>query len=330
MDRGARRMQVVERVLEVVGPYLDQVERQLQTVAGESGRQMGAITRHMVNSGGKRIRPIMTLLSAHAFADDVSSSVPIATAAELIHMATLVHDDVIDEASTRRGSATINERWDNHTAVLAGDAMLSKALVMLVDYGGPQVVRLMAEMVRLMCDGEIEQKASLLRIEQTEADYFSRIEKKTALFFAACCEAGALHQGAETHEVHALSEYGRNMGMAFQVVDDLLDVGGEADVVGKPVGNDLAAGILTLPVLYVLRDERVGPQVVDMLRSGPLNREQIDAVLELVREHGGIEYSRDVATSFAGRAQEHLQTLRPSGGRDLLEQVADELLQRAY
>lgn len=330
MNRGAKRMQVVERVLEVVGPYLQQVERQLQLIADESGKELGEITRHMVNSGGKRIRPIMTLLSAKVFADDVTATVPVATAAELIHMATLVHDDVIDEAETRRSSPTINARWDNHSAVLAGDAMLSKALVMLVDHGGLAIVRLMAEMVRLMCDGEIEQKASYMRLDQTETDYFSRIEKKTALFFAACCEAGALHHGAEAHEVHALSEYGRNMGMAFQVVDDMLDVSGEADVVGKPVGNDLAAGVLTLPVLYVLRDEKVGPKLVDLLRSAPLAREQIDEVLAIVREYGGVQYSRDVATSFAGRAQEHLRTLRPSAGRDLLEQVADELLQRAY
>lgn len=323
-------MQVVERVLEVVGPYLEQVERQLHLAAEESGREMGEITRHMVNSGGKRIRPIMTLLSARVFSDDVADTVPVAAAAELIHMATLAHDDVIDEAATRRGSATVNARWDNHSAVLAGDAMLAKALVMLVDHGGSAIVRIMAEMVRLMCDGEIEQKASLARVDQTEAEYYSRIEKKTALFFAACCEAGALHQGAETHQVHALSEYGRNMGMAFQIVDDLLDVGGTADVVGKPVGNDLAAGVLTLPVLYVLRDERVGPAVADTLRKGDLTRAEIDDVLAVVREHGGVEYSRDAAKSFAGRAQDHLHTLPESSGRELLGQVAEELLRRVY
>lgn len=323
-------MQVVERVLEVVGPYLEQVERQLQRAAEESGRELGLITRHMVNSGGKRIRPIMTLLSARVFSDDVSAAVPVASAAELIHMATLAHDDVIDKASTRRGSPTVNARWDNHSAVLAGDAMLAKALVMLVDHGGPAIVRLMAEMVRLMCDGEIEQKASLARVEQTETDYYSRIEKKTALFFSACCEAGALHQGAETHEVHALSEYGRNMGMAFQIVDDLLDVGGAEEVVGKPVGNDLAEGVYTLPVLYVLREERVGPKLARLLEQAPLSREQIKEILALVREHGGVEYSRDAAKSFAGRAKEHLAALPASSGRELLEHVADELLLRAY
>jgi len=284
----------------------------------------------MADSGGKRIRPIMTLLSARVFSDDVAATVPVAAAAELIHMATLAHDDVIDEASTRRGSPTINARWDNHSAVLAGDAMLAKSLVMLVDHGGPEIVRLMAEMVRLMCDGEIEQKASLSRVDQTEADYYSRIEKKTALFFAACCEAGALHQGAPSHHVHALSEYGRNMGMAFQIVDDLLDVGGSEDVVGKPVGNDLAAGVLTLPVLYVLRDPKVGARIKDALQRGPLRGERLAEVLRLVREHGGVDYSRDAAKSFAGRAQEHLRTLPSSSGRELLEQVTDELLQRTY
>src|SRR5690625_4616136 len=153
-------MQVVERVLEVVGPDLEQVERQLQRAADESGAELGEITRHMVDSGGKRIRPIMTLLSARVFSDDVAATVPVAAAAELIHMATLAHDDVIDEASTRRGSPTINARWDNHSAVLAGDAMLAKSLVMLVDHGGPEIVRLMAEKIgRASCRERVEIQA---------------------------------------------------------------------------------------------------------------------------------------------------------------------------
>lgn len=323
-------MQVVERVLADLGPYLEAVEQQLRNVSDDSGSQMREITRHMVDSGGKRLRPIMTLLSARVFGDDVEKAVPIAAAAELIHMATLAHDDVIDEASTRRGEQTINSRWDNHTAVLAGDVMLARALVMLVDHGSPAIVRIMADMIRRMCDGEIEQKASLNQLDQTETDYFNRIEKKTALFFAACCESGALHQDAASHHVHALSEYGRNIGMAFQVVDDLLDVSGEADVVGKPTGNDLAAGVITLPVIHLLKQEGVGERARRLLRDTPFSRNQIDEVLALVRQNGAIEYSREVAATFARRAQEHLRTLPESAGRDMLSGVAEELLSRVF
>lgn len=324
-------MQVVERVLADLGPYLEAVEQQLRDVSDDSGLQMREITRHMVDAGGKRLRPILTLLSARVFGDDLEKTVPIAAAAELIHMATLAHDDVIDEATTRRGQETVNSRWDNHTAVLAGDVLLARALVMLVDHGSPAIVRIMADMIRRMCDGEIEQKASLNQLDQTEADYFDRIEKKTALFFAACCESGALHQGAAPHHVRALAEYGRNIGMAFQVVDDLLDVSGDEHVVGKPTGNDLAAGVITLPVLYLLQQEReAGRRVRALLRDAPFTRPQIEEVLSLVRHNGAIEYSRRVARTFARHAQEHLLALPESPGRDMLAEVADELLRRVY
>lgn len=323
-------MQVVEQVLADLGPYLDAVEQQLRSVSDDTGTQMREITRHMVDSGGKRLRPIMTLLSARVFGDDLEKTVPIAAAAELMHMATLAHDDVIDKASTRRGAETVNSRWDNHTAVLAGDVLLARALVMLVDYGSPAIVRIMSDMLRRMCDGEIEQKASLNRLDQSEVDYFDRIEKKTALFFAACCESGALQQGAPQEQVQALAEYGRNIGMAFQVVDDLLDVSGEEDVVGKPTGNDLAAGVITLPVIHLLKQEDVGERARRLLGEAPFGRHQIDEVLALVRQNGAVEYSREVAASFARQAQEQLQVLPASPGRDMLEGVADELLRRVY
>lgn len=323
-------MQVVERVMTEIGPYLQAVEQQLLQMSDDSGAQIREMTRHMVQSGGKRIRPIMTLLAARTFAadEDVEKTVPVAAAAELIHMATLAHDDVIDKASTRRGEATVNSLWDNHTAVLAGDVMLARALVMLVDHGTPAIVRIMSDMIRRMCDGEIEQKATLGRLDQTELDYFERIEKKTALFFAACCETGAIHQGAAPEHVEALAEYGRNIGMAFQIVDDLLDVSADAAVVGKPVGNDLAEGVFTLPILYVMRQDGVGPRVSDILRTWPLTTGQIDELLTLVRQNGAIEYSQGVAEDFVRRAQQHLETVPTSPGRELLFRVADELLTR--
>lgn len=329
--KGVRPVQVVEAVLADIGPYLEELERQLRTAMDDSGPETRDIALHLIESGGKRIRPIMTLLSARVFADDVQRAVPVGVAAELIHMATLVHDDVIDEASTRRGRPTVNSRWGNHSAVLAGDCLLAKALVLLVDHSTPEIVRIMSDMILRMCDGEIQQKASLGRLDQTEDDYFRRIEKKTALFFAACCQSGALLAGATPGQARALAEYGRNIGMAFQVVDDLLDVSGEAEVVGKPVGNDLAAGVLTLPVIYLLQRNGMRERVEAILGgSTTIDTHQVRAVIELVRSNGAIEYSRQVATAFARRAQEQLAALPACEGRDLLARIADELLQRAY
>lgn len=328
--KGVRPVQVVEAVLADIGPYLQAVEQGLRAAMDDSGQETRAIALHLIESGGKRIRPIMTLLSGRVFGQDVSRVVPVGVAAEMIHMATLVHDDVIDEASTRRGRPTVNSRWGNHSAVLAGDCLLARALVILVDTGRPEIVRIMSDMILRMCDGEIQQKASLGRLDQTEEDYFRRIEKKTALFFAACCQSGALIQGATAEQAHALKEYGRNIGMAFQVVDDLLDVSGEAEVVGKPVGNDLAAGIVTLPVIYLLQREGMRERVASILGEGPASSDRVRAVLELVRSNGAIEYSRQVAVRFARKAQEHLLALPDCEGRDLLARIADELLERAY
>ena len=323
-------MQVVEAVLADIGPYLQELERQLRQAMDDSGPETRDIALHLIDSGGKRIRPIMTLLSARVFAEDVRRAIPVGVAAELIHMATLVHDDVIDEAATRRGRPTVNRRWGNHSAVLAGDCLLAKALVLLVDHSTPEIVRIMSDMILRMCDGEIQQKASLGRLDQTEEDYFRRIEKKTALFFAACCQSGALLHGATPAQARALAEYGRNIGMAFQVVDDLLDVSGEASVVGKPVGNDLMAGVLTLPVIYLLRQDGMREQVARILADTPVTEAQVHAVLDLVRSNGAIEYSRQVAEAFARRAQAELEALPACEGRELLALIADELLQRAY
>ena len=213
---------------------------------------------HLAESGGKRVRPVLSLLSAASLRGEPEPAIPVAVAAEMIHMATLVHDDVIDRAETRRGRKTVNQIWGNHVSVLAGDALLAKALIILVERTSGEIVRIMSDMIYRMCEGEIAQHASQHDMYQEEQEYFDRIEKKTALFFAACCKAGALMGGASAEQAEALWRYGRHLGMAFQVVDDLLDVSAEAQVVGKPVGNDLRSGILTLPVLHTLRPKGTG------------------------------------------------------------------------
>lgn len=179
-----------------VGEPLQQVEDALKASFRDASHEAQEVALHLVKSGGKRVRPLMALLAARLFGTDVSAAVPVAVASEMIHMATLVHDDVIDDAATRRGNPTVNNVWNGHVAVLAGDALLAKALVILVDETQPQIVRIMADMIYRTCEGEIAQHSSIFDLKQTEAAYFSRIEKKTALFFAACCEAGALANGA--------------------------------------------------------------------------------------------------------------------------------------
>lgn len=322
---------LVEEVLSEVGQALDQVERELREILIRETPHTREIALHLAESGGKRVRPIMTLLAARVFTDDLQPAIPVATAAEMIHMATLVHDDVIDGATIRRGRFTVNQRWGNPVSVLTGDILLAKALVHLVDRAGAEIVKIMADMLYRMCEGEVAQNLTLHKLDQQEHDYFDRIEKKTALFFGACCRAGARISGAGEEESLALERFGRLLGMAFQIIDDVLDVSGEASVVGKPVGHDLASGVFTLPVLYCLNETADGSRVRSLLSTAPpLPREVVEEVLDIVRSNGAIEYAYQVARDFAARARAELVHLPPGRGRELLESVADYSLQRRY
>ncbi len=324
-------MKLLQDVLAQVGSPLRDVEEGIRTAFDDASHEARRINAHLAQSGGKRIRPILTLMSAKLFTDDLERAIPVGIAAEMIHMATLVHDDVIDGASTRRGNATVNHLWGNHTSVLAGDALLAKALVILVDKTTPEIVRLMADMVYKMCEGEIAQHATLHDLHQSEEEYFQRIEKKTALFFAACCKAGALMGGATAEQADALWAYGRHLGMAFQVVDDLLDVCAEEEVVGKPVGHDLESGVLTLPVLRLLEEEgRSGAAAKILAKGAKMTRSDVERVLAMVRENGAVEYAYGVAERFSNEAKAALQPIPPSETKDLLLHVADTVLTRRF
>lgn len=308
-----------------------QVEAGLRDALQDASPQTREVMLHLAESGGKRVRPMLSLLSAQYFSKDPRPAVPVGIASEMIHMATLVHDDVIDRAETRRGRKTVNQIWGNHVSVLAGDALLAKALVILVDETSSEVVRIMSDMIYRMCEGEIAQHASLHDMYQDDDDYFDRIEKKTALFFAACCQAGALMGGAEPEQAGAMWAYGRHLGMAFQVVDDLLDVSADAEVVGKPVGNDLRSGVLTLPILHLLRSQGYQGEAASLVAKGAdMTPADIDRVLKLVRENGAVDYAFQVAQSFVDQAKAALKELPDNETRTLLHQIADGVLTRTF
>lgn len=324
-------MVLVEEVTAELGDALQQVEDDLRRVLSEASPLTREIGLYLAEGGGKRVRPMMTLLAGRVFTSDLEPVVPIATAAELIHMATLIHDDVIDGAATRRGRPTINERWGNMVAVLTGDVLLARALVHLVDRGTPEIVKIMADMIALTCEGEITQNLSLNDVDQSEEDYFERIEKKTALFFAACCQSGGRMAGATKEQGEALYRFGRHLGMAFQVIDDVLDVTSDAGVMGKPVGSDLASGVLTLPVLYGLQhDTPDGERLRTLLSRPPLSQEQVNEALAIAQRNGALEYAYEVAERFAQMALEELKALPEGRGRTLLEAVVGASLERRY
>ncbi len=331
-QRGAcETVNLAQDVLTHVGAPLRDVEYGIRNALVDASPETQRLTRHLTDSGGKRVRPVLTLLSARLFSDDVTAAIPVGIASEMIHMATLVHDDVIDKATTRRGHKTVNQVWGNHVSVLAGDALLAKALVILVDSGNLAIVRVMSDMIYRMCEGEVAQHATLRDVRQSEEQYYSRIEKKTALFFAACCKAGAMAVGASEESASAMWDYGRNLGMAFQVIDDLLDVSATEQVVGKPVGHDVRSGVLTLPVLYLLRDQRYEQETASMISKGDaISAADIDRLLSWVRENGALDYTRRKAESFADEAKKALECVPDSAAKDLLYQMVEAVLTRNF
>jgi len=325
-------VKLAQELFSLIGEALVEVEAGLRAALDDASPHAREVLMHLAESGGKRVRPVLSLLSAASLRGEPEPAIPVAVAAEMIHMATLVHDDVIDRAETRRGRKTVNQIWGNHVSVLAGDALLAKALIILVERTSGEIVRIMSDMIYRMCEGEIAQHASQHDMYQEEQEYFDRIEKKTALFFAACCKAGALMGGASAEQAEALWRYGRHLGMAFQVVDDLLDVSAEAQVVGKPVGNDLRSGILTLPVLHTLRAEGYRGEAAALIGKGEaITGPEIQRVLELVRTRGSVEYAFDVARRFTEQAKEALSDFEGSGDvKEMLLQIADGVLNRSF
>ncbi|HEY8497725.1 MAG TPA: polyprenyl synthetase family protein [Limnochordales bacterium] len=291
---------------------------------------LGATTSlHLLQAGGKRIRPVLTLLSGRLFGAPDEAVIPIAAAAEMIHMATLVHDDVIDGARSRRGRPTVNAIWGDYPAVLTGDFMLARAMSLIVDQGHPRVLKVMSDMIYEMCEGEIAQHEAKGRLDLTEQEYLRRIGKKTARFFQACAESGALLGGAPAAHVRAMGQFGYNLGMAFQVVDDLLDMTGDERAMGKPVGSDLAQGVLTLPVIYLLQREEYRERVASRLRVLPPSRQDIQAVLQLVRQNGALHYTQEVAGRYARRAVESLEGVPAGEAAELLREMVAALGQRS-
>ncbi len=288
---------------------------------------MEELGTHLLNGGGKRLRPALALLSGQAVGGRIEDIVPVAAACELIHMATLVHDDLVDESVRRRGVPTIHARWGIPVAVLLGDHLFARGFAVLARHGNPRIVRMMSEVVSQMCAGEIAELAAQWDTEATEDGYFERIFAKTGRFISECCRMGAAAAGASPATEEALATYGRGIGVCFQVVDDILDLTAEETTLGKPTGSDLRAGVYTLPVLRALQG-RDGTAIRGWLRRKPLDDAALVAVRELVRHGDGLPYAGKKAMEMVRQAQAQLLELPPSRYRESLGHLAEELVHR--
>lgn len=283
---------------------------------------------HIANSGGKRLRPRLVLHSGLMFTPLNMKMVNAAVAAELIHMASLAHDDVIDRSDMRRGRPSANSLWGERAAVLCGDWLFARAFGMLSARGMSQCLNLMVGAIQQMCRGELLQAGFTGNFDIGQEDYCERAAGKTARLLEACCKCGALAGGADEARAQALGEYGLNIGMAFQIADDILDLRGDARLMGKPAGEDIRQGVATLPVILLLRHGEYGRPARGLLSKGSLSTRDMAALNALLDESGALAQTRNIASSFIEKAQRSLAGLPDTESRAFLHDLAAGLGKR--
>ena len=309
---------------------LSAVEEQLRAAVTSEDPFLTEVARHLVDAGGKRLRPALAVASAAvgrpgmaATSREVAQG---AVSVELVHVGSLCHDDVIDEATTRRGVPTVNSRWGNLVAILVGDFLLARASEMAAALG-TEVAGLLAATIARLCQGQTLEIQAAFDVTRSEPAYLAAIGGKTASLMSASCRIGALTAGLERDLVEALTGFGHAFGMAFQVCDDIWDVVGTDEQLGKPAGLDLVAGVYTLPVIRALADPDAGPELRSIL-GGPLEPAERDKAREIVRQSGAVEASVATARDYAARAADALTDLPTRGpGTQALGHLGHQLIE---
>lgn len=285
------------------------------------------LSTYIINSGGKRLRPMLALLMARACGYQGERHVDIATIVEFIHTATLLHDDVVDESDMRRGKETANNVWGNQAAVLVGDFLYSRSFEMMVDVNEMRVMQIMASTTNIIAEGEVLQLLNVHDADTNEERYLEVIYSKTAKLFEAACQLGAVLSGLSSEEERAVAAYGTHLGTAFQLVDDVLDYSADSEEMGKNVGDDLAEGKPTLPLIYALKRSEENNEAEDAtlirqaIEKGGL--EHIDAVMQVIKKTKSLEYTQSVAIKETKLAINSLEFLTSSAFKTALIDLAD-------
>lgn len=283
--------------------------------------------QHILTSGGKRIRAALALLAAQLGRYDFDTVIHAAAAVELIHAASLVHDDLVDEAEQRRGTMTVHTRWDGNVALMVGDYLFALAAAEMALAPDPRIIAYFSRGVMTICEGELSPVVDVAPIERATEQYLYKIGCKTAALFEAACKAGMVCGGGTQAQVDVLGRFGYDLGMAFQIVDDVLDVTGEAATLGKPAGNDLRAGTITLPLIYAV-DAGGGPALAAIVDALPIDEERLDWALGEVRRLGGAARALEDARGYAERAMAHLDIFPDSPAKHALGQIAHFVIVR--
>ena len=322
-------LSIITRPIEAeLNEFIDLFNRSLTHDDG----MLGSALSHIRQRGGKRMRPILIMLMARNYGRISMVTQHSAVGLELLHTASLVHDDVVDESAERRGQASVNATYNNKVAVLVGDYILSTALLHVSYTGNQQIIEYLAELGRTLAAGEILQLSNIQNQEISEEVYYQVIQQKTAALFEACAAIGALSAGAEAEEVRKAGEFGKNLGIIFQIRDDIFDYYDSKEI-GKPTGNDMTEGKLTLPVIYALNhtDFESMQTLAKKVKAGTINKDEIAVLVEFTKQQGGIEYAERRMEEFSQLCMDYIKVnVKEKAVKEALTAYVDYVVQRNY
>ena len=320
------------RIFELITDELNLVENEFERQASSNIQVINYLGEYLRSSGGKRIRPALLILSNYAAGGNASDDnvIRLATVMEMLHTATLVHDDIIDNADMRRNRSSINARFGNQTAVLMGDWLYMSAFETTVAERSLEIIDILTRLTRKMTEGELIQLTMIGRLDISEEEYFDILRRKTAFLFSACCEVGAILSGADTSVQTAMRDYGMNLGISFQIADDILDVTSDADQLGKAAGSDLLEGKLTLPLILLLEKE---PSLLPAFEKIMLDGEYVDFsrtdLKKMLTEHRVLDVIRGQAKAYVSSARKSIDVLPKTEYRSSLEDILDFVIDRS-
>jgi octaprenyl-diphosphate synthase len=331
-SRDGRGVADLKEIVQLVEDDLVKVEELFQEQVRSDVKLVGEIGRYIQEGGGKRIRPALLLLACRICGYRGERAILLAAVVEFIHTATLLHDDIIDEATVRRGRRSVNSRWGNDITVLLGDFLYTKSMSMALSQDNLRILRLLSDVTLRMIEGEILEIERHADIHVTPADHIDIVRRKTADLFSACMRIGAVLGEVGDEKERALASYGLNLGICFQMVDDLLDFTADEEVLGKPVANDLREGKLTLPAIFLLR--RAGAPALEkvsaVLADRGFGRVPREEIARMARDHGALEEARALAEKYAEAARHDLQVFERTPYREALAILPDFIMARDH
>jgi octaprenyl-diphosphate synthase len=330
LEETKRENASIRALIDLTAADMGRVNELILSKAGSDVEMIPEVANHLISSGGKRLRPMLTLAAAQMFGYLGDSHVKLATSVEFMHTATLLHDDVVDESDLRRGRKTARMIWGNQASVLVGDFLLGQAFRMMVDVGSLDALDILSTAASIIAEGEVMQLAAAKNLETTEDEYLSVIKAKTAALFLAAAEVGPVIAGASRSDRSALRSYGLNLGLAFQLVDDALDYGGNARDLGKNVGDDFREGKVTLPVIMSYRRGSAEDREFwrGAIEEGKADDEALERAIGLMRRYGAIADTIGRARHFGEIARDALAPLKPTPQKTALLDVIDFCISR--